>query len=74
MEIIICAGLLSYYFIKKYYDGGVCKYFPNMKGKIIVITGCNTGIGEITAYELAKLGSNIVLACRSYERTKKILD
>ena len=45
-----------------------------MRGKIIVITGCNTGIGEITAYELAKLGSNIVLACRSYERTKKILD
>lgn len=44
-----------------------------MTGKLVVITGCNTGIGEQTAYELAKLGANIVLANRSQERTNKVL-
>jgi len=35
-----------------------------------VITGCNTGIGKITAMDLSKRGAKIVMLCRSLERAE----
>jgi retinol dehydrogenase 12 len=45
-----------------------------MLNKTIVITGANTGIGRVTAIELAKRGACVILACRSYARTQPVLD
>ncbi len=39
-----------------------------MRGKVCMITGSNTGIGEATALGLAKLGATIVLVCRDREK------
>jgi len=36
-----------------------------MKGKTIIITGANSGIGFIAAKELSKMGANVILACRN---------
>jgi NAD(P)-dependent dehydrogenase (short-subunit alcohol dehydrogenase family) len=36
-----------------------------MDGKLVVVTGANSGIGYYTALELARLGATVVLACRS---------
>lgn len=36
-----------------------------MKGKVVVITGANAGIGKETAVGLASLGATVVLACRN---------
>ncbi len=36
----------------------------NMSGKICVVTGSNTGIGEETALGLAKNGATVVMVCR----------
>lgn len=36
-----------------------------MKDKIVLITGANTGMGKITALELAKMGAQIVMVCRN---------
>lgn len=46
----------------------------NLRNKIIIITGGNSGIGKAAAIELAKLGATIVLACRSTERGVQALD
>ncbi|MHA1994409.1 MAG: SDR family oxidoreductase [Candidatus Hodarchaeales archaeon] len=40
----------------------------SMKGKICMITGANSGIGKITALELGKLGSHIIMVCRDQEK------
>jgi retinol dehydrogenase 12 len=45
-----------------------------MRGKVCVITGANTGIGRVTAVELASRGARVILACRSKERTQPVID
>lgn len=43
----------------------------SMKGKVCMITGANSGIGKIMALELAKMGANVIMVCRSEERGQK---
>lgn len=43
---IIGIGLFSFLLLKHYFNGARCKYSPNITGKLVLITGCNTGIGE----------------------------
>ena len=40
----------------------------NMKGKVCVVTGSNSGIGKETAKALARMGATVVMAVRSRER------
>jgi len=35
------------------------------KGRVVIVTGASSGIGEATAREFAKQGSKVVLAARS---------
>jgi NAD(P)-dependent dehydrogenase (short-subunit alcohol dehydrogenase family) len=39
-----------------------------MDGKIALITGANSGIGFVTAVELAKMGARVLMVCRDGER------
>jgi NAD(P)-dependent dehydrogenase (short-subunit alcohol dehydrogenase family) len=45
-----------------------------MDGKVCMVTGANSGIGEATAQGLANLGATVVMVCRSRERGKEALD
>lgn len=40
----------------------------NLNEQIIIVTGANAGIGKVTALELARMGAEVILACRSEER------
>lgn len=33
---------------KLYYRGGICKVDRDLEGKVIVVTGGNSGIGKVT--------------------------
>ncbi|MFX1339175.1 MAG: SDR family oxidoreductase [Promethearchaeota archaeon] len=49
------------------------KEYVDMNGKIVMITGANSGIGKETAVELAKMGATVILVCRNKERGEKAL-
>jgi NAD(P)-dependent dehydrogenase (short-subunit alcohol dehydrogenase family) len=37
----------------------------NMKGKVCLVTGSSSGIGKVTARELARMGATVVMLCRN---------
>jgi NAD(P)-dependent dehydrogenase (short-subunit alcohol dehydrogenase family) len=45
-----------------------------LSGKVYIVTGANTGIGKVTAAELARRGGHVFLACRSEDKTKPVID
>jgi NAD(P)-dependent dehydrogenase (short-subunit alcohol dehydrogenase family) len=46
----------------------------DLSGKRVIITGATSGIGRVTAERLAARGATLVLACRSEERTRPVLE
>ena len=50
------------------------KLAQDLQGKVALITGANTGIGRVTARELAKRGAHIVITARNQERAQPVLD
>lgn len=56
---------LSVILNRKYMQGGQFKKdHLRMDDKVVIITGCNTGIGKETALDLARRGASVYMACR----------
>ncbi|WP_461030775.1 oxidoreductase, partial [Streptomyces sparsus] len=47
---------------------------PHQGGRLAVVTGANSGLGYVTARELARHGARVVLACRSGMRGTAALE
>jgi len=41
--------------------------------RVCIITGANTGIGKVTAREVARTGARVILACRSEAKTAPVV-
>jgi len=50
-----------------------CESDADMTGRVVIVTGSNTGIGKETARALAARNARVILACRSVERGQEAL-
>lgn len=46
----------------------------SMQGKICLVTGSNSGIGKVTARELARLGATVIMVCRNHAKGEATLE
>jgi retinol dehydrogenase 12 len=46
----------------------------SLKGKLILVTGANNGIGRETTHQLACMGATVVLLCRSIARAEEAMN
>ncbi|MGA7397356.1 MAG: oxidoreductase [Solirubrobacterales bacterium] len=47
---------------------------PDQSGKIAIVTGANSGLGEVTARELARKGAKVEIACRNTGKGNEAVD
>ncbi|WP_054957538.1 SDR family oxidoreductase [Paenibacillus dakarensis] len=45
-----------------------------MSGKIVIVTGANSGMGLASSIELARLGANVIMVCRNQARGEAALE
>jgi NAD(P)-dependent dehydrogenase (short-subunit alcohol dehydrogenase family) len=55
-------------------DGWDVRDIPDQSGRIAVVTGANSGLGLVTARELARAGGRVVLACRNLDKGHAAVD
>ncbi|XP_035672315.1 retinol dehydrogenase 13-like [Branchiostoma floridae] len=69
--IVVLASAVLYVPVRRWTAGGVCESQARMDGKTVIITGANTGIGKVTARDMAQRGARVILACRSLEKAEE---
>ncbi|KAJ1553574.1 hypothetical protein HK405_007525 [Cladochytrium tenue] len=46
----------------------------SLTAKVFIVTGANSGIGRVTARELARKGAHVIMACRPESKTAPLLE
>ena len=73
VSILLILLVFVTFSIKVYtkFQHGICKSGVHMIGKVVIVTGGNSGIGFETAKNLAERGAHVILACRDTQRAEE---
>ena len=70
--VLVIVGLL--YLLRWWMQGPKITSKAKLDGKVVAITGCNTGIGKTTALDMARRGAKVVMLCRDTEKAEKVAE
>lgn len=74
-KIVLTSGILvGGYFLRKYIKGGVNTHEPDLKGKTVIVTGGNSGIGMEAARKFHELNAKVIITGRSEKKAQEFLD
>ncbi|KAH6938363.1 hypothetical protein HPB50_008869 [Hyalomma asiaticum] len=68
LAVVVAGVWLKAYLL---FNKGIYRATTTMRGKTVIVTGGNAGIGKETAKELARRNARIILACRNLHRAQK---
>ncbi|XP_030929606.1 11-beta-hydroxysteroid dehydrogenase 1B-like isoform X2 [Quercus lobata] len=71
---VLLLFLLPFLFLKFLWSLKRSIYREHLAGKVILITGASSGIGEYIAYEYAKRGARLALVARREDRLQAVAD
>ncbi|MCO5597611.1 hypothetical protein L7F22_051691 [Adiantum nelumboides] len=71
---ILLLSLPTVYFLRFIRSLLTVIFKENVKGKVVLITGASSGIGEQVAYQYARRGAILVLVARREERLRAVAD
>ncbi|XP_050246563.1 11-beta-hydroxysteroid dehydrogenase A-like [Quercus robur] len=71
---VLLLFLLPFLFLKFLWSLKRSIYREHLAGKVILITGASSGIGEYVAYEYAKRGARLALVARREDRLQAVAD
>uniref|UniRef100_A0A3B3TIT6 Si:ch211-107o10.3 n=1 Tax=Poecilia latipinna TaxID=48699 RepID=A0A3B3TIT6_9TELE len=66
----VAIGILG---LRRWMAGGVCRSKARLDGKTVLITGANTGIGKVTAMDMAQR-ARVIMACRDIPKAYSAAD
>jgi NAD(P)-dependent dehydrogenase (short-subunit alcohol dehydrogenase family) len=72
--IFLTLSFVSIYRTRALFIQGPAPKHQDMNGKVVLITGANTGIGKETARQLLAMGATVIMACRSESRAKAAIN
>lgn len=70
LPIVVLLGLLRKC---QEYTWGKCKDRSNLKDKVFLVTGANSGIGKETVKELIKRNARVIMACRNIDNANNTI-
>ena len=71
--LVAVALTFTCYLLRRYSAGGVNKHFPNLKGKVVILTGGTSGIGRHAAKVLHSLNAEVIITGRNEAKAKTLI-